>query len=85
MNDEVAIAKNAPVTGTVTISKRGELRVEMVDVTAVDGSRLKLADCWSFTTAAQNQKSRGAMFVKGFRKNCYTPEKYIVKKSAGKF
>lgn len=85
VNGDVAIAKNAPVTGTVTISKKGELRVELSEVTAVDGSRLKLMDCWKFTTAAQNLKSRGAMFVKGTKKNCATADKYVVKKTGGKF
>src|SRR5687767_15161017 len=71
----VVIAKNTLVRATVTTSKRGELRVDIYDVTAVDGTVIKLNDCWLFTTFAQNYISHGALFVKGTRKNCMTVNK----------
>ena len=81
----VVIAKNSPVHATVTNAKRGELRVDIYDVTTVDGSVVKLNDCWLFTTFAQNYITHGALFVKGTRKNCVTVNSITIKKSGGKY
>ncbi len=85
INNNVAIAKGALVHATITSSKRGDLRVDLYDVAAVDGTIIKLDDCWIFTTAAQNTKSHGALIIKGTRKNCVTPVSYTIKKTTGKY
>jgi hypothetical protein len=81
----VVIAKNSVVHATITTSKKGDLRVDLYDVSAADGTVVKLNDCWIFTTAAQNLNSRGALIMKGTKKNCVTPVSYKVKKTAGRF
>ena len=81
----VVISKNTVVRASVTISKNRELRVDLSDVTAVDGSILKLSDCWIFTTAAQNLNSRGALLIKGTTKNCSTAVKTKIKKTNKQF
>jgi hypothetical protein len=85
VNGITVIAKGSLVHATVTTSKRGELRVDLHDVAAADGTVVKLNDCWIFTTAAQNYHSHGALLVKGTKKNCTTPSSYTVKKSGGKY
>lgn len=75
VNGTVVIAANTPVRATVTNSKNRELRVDIYDVKAVDGSTIKLADCWLFTTAAENLRSKGALLVVGTKKNCATVAK----------
>jgi hypothetical protein len=85
VNGTVVVAKNTLVHASVTTSKRGELRVDLYDVAAVDGTIMKLNDCWIFTTAAQNLNSHGGLIVKGTKKNCSTPVSYKVKKTGGKF
>lgn len=78
VNGKTVIPANAPVRATVTISKKpahgdaGELRVDIYDVMALDGTTVKLADCWIFTTAAQNYNGKGAILRKGTKKNCNT-------------
>jgi hypothetical protein len=81
----VVISKGTVVHASITLAKRGELRVDIYDVAATDGTVIKLRDCWIFTTAAQNLNSRGALIMKGTRKNCVTPSSYKVKKTGGKF
>jgi hypothetical protein len=85
VNDVVVISKGTLVHASITVSKRGDLRVDLYDVAAVDGTVVKLSDCWIFTTAAQNLNSRGALIMKGTKKNCVTPVSYKVKKTGGKF
>ena len=72
VNGTVVIAANTPVHATVTNSKNRELRVDIYDVKAVDGTTVKLNDCWIFTTASENLKSKGALLVVGTKKNCTT-------------
>lgn len=79
VNDVVVIAKNTTVRANVTISKNRELRVDIYDVPAVDGTVVKLADCWIFTTAAQNLNSKGGLIIKGTKKNCRTFETVKIK------
>jgi hypothetical protein len=81
----VVIAKGSLVHATITTCKKGDLRVDLYDVSATDGTVIKLNDCWIFTTAAQNLNSRGALIVKGTKKNCVTPVSYKTKKTGGKF
>jgi hypothetical protein len=85
VNGTVVIAKNTLVHATITNAKRGELKVDIYDVEAVDGTILKLNDCWLFTTFAQNYVSHGALFVKGTRKNCVTVNSAKIKKGGGKY
>ena len=79
INGKVVIPANAKVRAVVTLSTKsaphrgeGELRVEILDVMAMDGSTVKLQDCWLFTTGANNLKKHEALIVKGTRKNCGT-------------
>ncbi len=78
IDGKVVIPAQAKVRAVVTISKKpaphegGELRVDIYDVMAMDGTTVKLADCWIFTTAAQNYNGKGALLRKGTRKNCNT-------------
>jgi hypothetical protein len=81
----VVIAKNALVHATVTISGKRELRVDLADVPAVDGTPLKLMDCWKFTTAAQNLNGKGALLPKNTTKNCFTIAETKIKQGGGKF
>ena len=76
----VVIAKGTSVHAIVTNSKNRELRVDIYDVKAVDGSVVKLNDCYIFTTAAQNYKGRGALIVSGTRKSCFTSVDVPLKK-----
>ncbi len=71
VNGKVVVKKGTSVSATVTNSKKFELRVDIHDVPAVDGTKLVLNDCWVFTTAAQNYKSKGALIITGTRKNCF--------------
>lgn len=68
----VVVAKGAPVHATVTASKNRELRVDIYDVKAIDGTVIKLNDCYIYTTAAQNLNGRGALIIKGTRKSCFS-------------
>ncbi|MBK7148203.1 MAG: hypothetical protein IPH78_05110 [Bacteroidetes bacterium] len=81
----VVVAKNTLVHATVTISGKRELRVDLADVPAVDGTPLKLMDCWKFTTAAQNLNGKGALLPKNTTKNCFTIAEVKIKKGGGKF
>lgn len=72
VNGTTVISANTPIHATVTNSKNRELRVDIYDVKAVDGTVVKLNDCWIFTTASENLKSKGALLVAGVRKNCST-------------
>ena len=78
VDGKVVIPAQAKVRAVVTISKKpaphegGELRVDIYDVMAMDGTTVKLADCWLFTTGAQNYNGKGALLRKGTRKNCNT-------------
>lgn len=67
----VVIPKGTSVRATITNAKRGEIRVDIYDLKAVDGSKVELQDCWVFTTAAQNFKGKGALILNGTRKNCF--------------
>ncbi len=68
----VVISKGTAVRATITISKNRELKVDISDVKAVDGTAIKLNDCSVFTTAAQNYNGKGALIAKGTRKSCFT-------------
>lgn len=72
VDGNVVIAKGTKVNATITISKNRELKVDIADVKAIDGTVIKLNDCSVFTTAAQNYNGRGALIVKGSHKNCFT-------------
>jgi hypothetical protein len=85
VNGAVVISKNTLVHATVTTSKRGELKVDVYDVAATDGTVIKLNDCWLFTTFAQNYVTHGALLVKGTKKNCTTVGNIKIKKGGGKF
>ena len=74
VNGKVVVAKGASVDAKVTNSKKFELRVDIYSASAVDGTKLILNDCWVFTTAAQNYKSKGALIVTGTKKNCFVKE-----------
>lgn len=80
-NGKVVIPAKAKVRAVITTANKpaphkgeGELRVDIYDVMAMDGSTVKLQDCWIFTTGAQNQtrKGHGAIILQGTRKNCAT-------------
>lgn len=81
----VVIPAKTPVRATVTTSGNRELRVDLHDVKAVDGTVITLADCWIFTTASQNQKSHGAALWVGTKKNCLTAVKATVKATGAKY
>lgn len=81
----VVISKGTPVRATVTTSKNRELRVDIYDVKALDGTVVKLNDCYVFTTAAQNYNGRGALIVKGTRKSCFNAADVKVKKTNKQF
>lgn len=81
----VIIPAKSAVRAAVTISKNRELRVELYDVKAADGTLITLADCWIFTTAAQNQRSKGAAIWVGTRKNCGTLTRVEVKSTGAKY
>jgi hypothetical protein len=66
------VAKGTSVHATVTASKNRELRVDIYDVKAVDGTVIKLNDCYIYMTAAQNLNGRGALILKGTRKSCFS-------------
>ena len=79
INGKVVIPANAKVRAVVTSSIKsgahkgeGEVRIEILDVMAMDGSTVKLQDCWLYITGAQNLKKHEAIFIKGTRKNCAT-------------
>lgn len=81
----VVVAKNTLVRATVTVSGKRELRVDLMEVPAVDGTPLKLMDCWKSTTAAQNLNGKDAMLPKNTKKICSTVEEVKIKKTGGKF
>ena len=79
VNGKVVIPANAAVHAVVTSSSKpashkgeGELRIDILDVMSMDGTTVKLNDCWVYTTGAEDLKHHGAQFVKGTRKNCNT-------------
>lgn len=80
VNGVVVIPAGAKVHAVVTKSVKsggphkgeGDLRIDFLDVMAMDGSTVKLTDCWLFTNGAQNLKAHLPMFPAGTRKNCHT-------------
>lgn len=85
VNGVVVISKKTPVVAKVTISGKRELRVEMSEVPAVDGTPIKLLDCWKFTTAAQNLNGKVALLPKNTIKICATLAVVKVKPGGGKY
>ncbi|MCW5908213.1 MAG: hypothetical protein KIS94_10160 [Chitinophagales bacterium] len=81
----VVIAAKTVVRAKVTNSGNRELRVDLYDVQAADGTTVNLADCWVFTTASQNQKSKGALLIVGSKKNCNTAAKVDIKSTGPKY
>ncbi len=81
----VVISKNSVVKATVSLPVKRELRVDLIEVPAVDGTPIKLMDCWKATTAAQNLNGKVALLPKNTRKNCFTIQEVKVKKAGGKF
>jgi hypothetical protein len=55
----------------------GNLKIELITVSSVNGIDISLRDCYIYTTAQQNpyQGVKGAMIIKGTRKNCDTSKK----------
>jgi hypothetical protein len=84
----VVIPAKSVVNAKVTNSGKRELRVDLYDVKAVDGTTIVLQDCWIFTTASQNFSGKGgkgaALFV-GTKKNCGTSVRTEVKATGGKY
>lgn len=84
----VVIPAKSVVNAKVTTSGKRELRVDLYDIKAADGTTITLADCWMFTTEAQNFSGRGgkgaALFV-GTKKTCLTATRVEVKATGGKF
>lgn len=84
----VVIPAKSVVNAKVTNSGKRELRVDLYDIKAADGTTITLADCWMFTTESQNFNARGgrgaALFV-GTKKNCLTATRVEVKATGGKF
>ena len=80
VNGVVVIPAGAKVHSVVTKSTKsggphkgeGDLRIDFLDVMAMDGSTVKLSDCWLFTNGAQNLNKHLPMFPAGTRKNCHT-------------
>jgi hypothetical protein len=80
VNGTIVIPANAPVKAMVTNASKpaphkgeGELRIDFLEVMAMDGTTVKLNDCWLFTTGAENPyRKHYSVFVKGTRKNCTT-------------
>ncbi len=79
VNGVVVFPANAKVHAVVTKSSKsgahkgeGDLRIDFLDVMAMDGSTVKLSDCWLFTNGAQNLNKHLPMFPAGTRKNCHT-------------
>ena len=85
VGDVVVISKGSPVHATITASKNRELRVDIYDVKAVDGTVVKLNDCYLYMTAAQNLNGRGALILKGTRKSCFTSADVKIKKTNKQF
>ena len=58
----------------------GDIRVEMLHVLTPDKQTIPLSDCWIYVTAQENPipKSKGAVLVKGTRKNCTTKIKTVI-------
>lgn len=81
----VVIPAKSVVNAKVTNSGKRELRVELYDVKAVDGTTIVLQDCWIFTTAAQNFNGKGAALFVGTKKNCGTLVRTEVKATGGKY
>lgn len=85
IDGNILIAQKTPVVSKITISGKRELRVELYEVAAVDGTPVKLNDCWFFTTAAQNLNGKDAMLAKNMRKNCATAVEVTVQPGATKY
>jgi hypothetical protein len=85
VNGVVVISKKTPVVAKVTISGKRELRVEMSEVPAVDGTPVKLLDCWKFTTAAQNLNGKVALLPKNTIKICASLAEVKIKAGGGKY
>lgn len=80
VDGKVVIPAGAKVHAVVTKSVNsggphkgeGDLRVDFYDVMAMDGSTVKLTDCFIFTNGANNLNKHLPMFAAGTRKNCRT-------------
>ncbi len=79
VDGKVVIPAKAKVNAKVTRSSKssarkgeGDFRIDFIDVMAMDGSTVKLNDCWLFTNGANNLKKHLPMFPAGTRKNCRT-------------
>lgn len=81
----VVIPAKSVVNAKVTNSGKRELRVDLYDIKAVDGTTIVLQDCWIFTTAAQNFNGKGAALFVGTKKNCGTQVRTEVKATGGKY
>jgi hypothetical protein len=84
----VVIPAKSVVNAKVTNSGKRELRVDLYDIKAVDGTTITLADCWIFTTAAQNfsgQGGKGAVLFVGTKKTCNTATRVEVKATGAKY
>lgn len=67
---------------------KGGLKAEIFETKAVDGTVIKIGDCWLATTSEQphpkkdadgEKVKKGAAFLKGTRKSCATTGKYEIK------
>lgn len=84
----VVIPAKSVVNAKVTNSGKRELRVDLYDVKAADGTTITLQDCWMFTTASQNFSGtggKGAVLFTGTKKNCGTSVRTEVKATGGKY
>jgi len=89
---KVVIAKGTPATAEAGLTldrkgrpAKGNLRVDIKEVKAVDGTTVKLNDCWIAATADQRHPkvdgkkvAKGAAVIKNTKKNCSTSGKYEI-------
>ncbi len=88
VDGNVVIPAKSVVNAKVTNSGKRELRVDLYDVKAIDGTTITLQDCWIFTTASQNfsgKGGKGAVLFVGTKKNCGTSVRTEVKATGGKY
>lgn len=85
VNGTTVITKGTPVHAVMTSTKNRQLRIDMLDVKAIDGTVLKLNDCWMFYTAAQNLNGKGYLVIKGTKKNCKTSTTTTIKNSSKQY
>ncbi len=72
VNGVTVIAANSAVTGKVSMLTKTDLRVDILSVKAVDGTTIRLNDCWIYTTIDQNPSGKFPLIRQGTQKNCYT-------------